>query len=217
MSRERVAELRALCDAATPGPWLQSAEASDIVAAEDSIYGLGVADCNCKHLNGEYTPDEGIANAALISAVRTALPEALDAIESGWAHVAFRLEQLDLAHQLQGELETKLAATQAALDGALGQLASMRAALGKVKRFVELTYPEAECDDEGGVLWNMANNAIAQPPSAQERLIAAELALAQAYVKDWLSIDGGDVPHVAVRAETAALIQLRAELAVEGK
>ncbi len=114
--------------------------------------------------------------------VGTPLPEALNAIECSWANVAFRLEQLDLAHRLQGELETKLAATQAALDDALGQLAGMRAALEEIAEG-RGSFSRDQYEFACNVIAQskaIATGAIAQPPSAQERLIAAERALAQA-------------------------------------
>jgi hypothetical protein len=74
LTAERVAELRALCEAATPGPWRADPEPVDApgwVSAGDrhepvaEVYG-------------------GTHNAALIAAARNALPDLLDEVERLW-------------------------------------------------------------------------------------------------------------------------------------
>lgn len=70
---ERVAETKALCEAATPGPWLRSNEYRRLVFADT------------KDGSGWFTVAEipslkADANAAFIAAARTALPDALDEI-----------------------------------------------------------------------------------------------------------------------------------------
>jgi hypothetical protein len=68
MDASRIAELRALAEKATPGPW---------IVIDDAGLGHGPADAvNAFDWDAVDTPD-----AAFIAAARTALPEALDAIE----------------------------------------------------------------------------------------------------------------------------------------
>jgi hypothetical protein len=78
LTAERVAELRALCEAATPGPWRADPEPVDApgwVSAGDrhepvaEVYG-------------------GTHNAALIAAARNALPDLLDALAERDAEIA---------------------------------------------------------------------------------------------------------------------------------
>ena len=86
MTPERIAELRALCENATPGAWTSNINdygdlihAGNMLVAE--IRGWG-------HLTGKLglSEDEVTkiqdANCALIAAARTALPELLDALEA---------------------------------------------------------------------------------------------------------------------------------------
>ena len=87
MTDERINELRALCDAASPGPWRAYScddlprSACAIRSAEFDAQRDGdgdvVRDTNrdeCHHMMTR-------ADAELIAAARTALPEALDEIE----------------------------------------------------------------------------------------------------------------------------------------
>lgn len=62
----------------TPGPWKVYAECDQIVVAEDSVYGVQVADCG-KPNGDEYQPREGEAeaNARLIASA----PELLEALK----------------------------------------------------------------------------------------------------------------------------------------
>jgi hypothetical protein len=70
LTAERVAELRALCEAATPGPWEHDGSRCVYVPEEYSRRPLVVA---------EWKP-----NAALIAAARNALPDLLDEVERLW-------------------------------------------------------------------------------------------------------------------------------------
>jgi hypothetical protein len=86
MTPERIAELRELCEMATPGPW--SFECLDAGDDEDDASGgcwqvpepLVTPSSDGDYLNGR--------NAWFIAAARTALPEALDEIERLRAEVA---------------------------------------------------------------------------------------------------------------------------------
>ena len=71
MTPERIAELRALCDAATPGPWV----IEDCLGFTASIVrtGPGVAD---------FMQARTVEDNRFVAAARTALPEALDALEA---------------------------------------------------------------------------------------------------------------------------------------
>jgi len=69
MTDDRIKQLRALCEAATDGPW---------DSARDGVwrwYGDN-SECVAGHLTNPMAPD-----AAFIAAARTALPEALDDVE----------------------------------------------------------------------------------------------------------------------------------------
>jgi hypothetical protein len=74
LSVQRLAELRALCEAATPGPW----ERLDLDGAPTPRVGYRIVSGGIErsHIAAEYRND-----AALIVAARTALPEALAEIE----------------------------------------------------------------------------------------------------------------------------------------
>lgn len=75
MTPDRIAELRALTEAATPGPWFARSlipeDCANVAVDENPI-------------NPEYLVEDGTLrprDAAFIAAARTALPEALDALE----------------------------------------------------------------------------------------------------------------------------------------
>ena len=71
LSAERIAELLALCEKATPGPWTRAhAQVEEPRGAVASMeWGDGLME------------KEAVSNAALIAAARTALPAALNEIE----------------------------------------------------------------------------------------------------------------------------------------
>lgn len=71
MTPDRIAELRALCDAATKGPWRHSSEGA----------GWAVLGPEWEHLVQLGELDTDLDLAVFIAAARTALPEALDEIE----------------------------------------------------------------------------------------------------------------------------------------
>lgn len=79
LSPARIAELRGLCEAATPGPWSHMYDANEVVRWWDDYGNTPVADVEFERAR---TEAEGVANAAFIAAARTALPEALDALEA---------------------------------------------------------------------------------------------------------------------------------------
>jgi len=71
-------EVRQATSKHTPGPWHRGSECSDIIVAEDSVYGFPVADLlspRCADSNRCITQAERKANADLISAT----PELLEA------------------------------------------------------------------------------------------------------------------------------------------
>lgn len=74
---ERIAELRALAEDATPGPWESAKDHASIYAANthdpSDPYFIGRASSNDTH--------KFMENARFIAAACTALPEALDEIE----------------------------------------------------------------------------------------------------------------------------------------
>jgi hypothetical protein len=80
MTPERIAELRALAAAATPGPWTYQERESNGLRTTRWVRGNNsewVADLpGAIHLQRDKEQD-----AAFIAAARTALPEALDEIE----------------------------------------------------------------------------------------------------------------------------------------
>ncbi len=97
-TKDQIAEWRALCEAATPGPWESSEPYSPMITAKDP-YGHGmmhVADIRgWGHLTGKGSCDlpEGQAcaiqeaNSFFIAAARTGWPAALDALEAAYAEI----------------------------------------------------------------------------------------------------------------------------------
>jgi hypothetical protein len=98
ITKEWIDQQRAVCNAATPGPWESSEPYSPMVTAQDP-YGHGmmhIADIRgWGHLTGKGSCalSEGQAcaiqeaNSFLIAAARTALPAALDALEAAYAEI----------------------------------------------------------------------------------------------------------------------------------
>lgn len=81
MTPARIAELRALCAAATPGPWEVDGDGRDICGFTDR---LGAANGQSPYEiteNNGFMRNDMAADAAFIAAARTALPEAIDEIE----------------------------------------------------------------------------------------------------------------------------------------
>ena len=68
MTPDRIKELRALCDAATPGPWMKE-RPNGVGSADDMICFIDISSFNRDQ------------DAAFIAAARPALPEALAEIE----------------------------------------------------------------------------------------------------------------------------------------
>ena len=112
MTPERIAELRALAAAATPGPWLDDSyrvHVGDPYAKDGPYYVIA----DLKHR--DEPSDDGFAgtvygNRAFIAAARTALPEALDAIER------VRKLAISIQDEYLGEWDAS-AAILAALEG----------------------------------------------------------------------------------------------------
>lgn len=77
LSPAGLAKLRALCEAATPGPWHLGGQWDGKTHAVNDGYDLGVADAYPSRVGNEPL----VANARLIAAARTALPALLDALE----------------------------------------------------------------------------------------------------------------------------------------
>ena len=77
MTPEKIAEWRALCDAATPGPWFRDecgSEVTRLLCADDPSRAYGrVSETVADYLY--------FCDADFIAAARTALPDALDEIE----------------------------------------------------------------------------------------------------------------------------------------
>jgi hypothetical protein len=86
MTPARIAELRALCEAATAGPWRVSMTGYSVKSNDDDAPTIaiphGVSVLTSKQI------DRWLANAEFIAAARTALPDALDEIERLRATVA---------------------------------------------------------------------------------------------------------------------------------
>ena len=88
MTPERIAELRALCDAATPGPWYvnrirgypdNQIETTDSTYVARKPWGHVVATTGLGA--GDVSQQKFERDSDFIATVRTALPEALDEIE----------------------------------------------------------------------------------------------------------------------------------------
>ena len=76
MTDEHLAELRALADAATSGPW----KVSDTPLAPDFENAWVVLEDGRDGLHAGYDGQFSVADAAFIAASRTAIPELLDVI-----------------------------------------------------------------------------------------------------------------------------------------
>jgi hypothetical protein len=122
---ERIAELWALCDAATPGPW--TFECLDAGSDEDDASGgcwqvpepLVTASSEGDYLNGR--------NAWFIAAARTALPEALDEIERLRADLRDAVSAREVEHEVMLVQAGRLQNLRADLD-------AMRTELIEAKR-----------------------------------------------------------------------------------
>lgn len=80
ITTEQIAELRRLCEAATPGPWVRSKYGFNILTHDSEL-----STCTQRY-TGDKKPTEEemavmVANAAFIAAARTALPALLDEVE----------------------------------------------------------------------------------------------------------------------------------------
>jgi len=112
MTPDRIAELRALAEAATPGPWMARSMMNVVtVDPVDGISHYDIAEC-------EWGPNmQKQANAGYIAAARTALPEALDAIERVRDFCAAHGDGSDLPYPESEVWENAIAHVLAALDG----------------------------------------------------------------------------------------------------
>ena len=85
MTEERIAELRNLCEAATPGEWRWHQTDGSLLCLsgpdEEQNAVLGIAICKaCRERGAPCLGPDG-TDAAFIAAARTALPELLDALD----------------------------------------------------------------------------------------------------------------------------------------
>lgn len=88
--------LRALCEAATPGPW--HTEAGGVVVRADGRQVAAVTPCG-----GSESLTERDARAELFAAARTALPAALDALDAVERELAADEAALTAAQQEHAE------------------------------------------------------------------------------------------------------------------
>ena len=94
MSPARIAELRALCDAATPGPWPLSSWDCRPYPRDGHpfcTFAIGPQHGHPKDPGPEHAAAHlaAVADSVFIAAARTALPELLDEVESDAAAQAF--------------------------------------------------------------------------------------------------------------------------------
>jgi hypothetical protein len=136
MTPERIAELRALAEAATPGPWayfdtgdkggpgwvlgtIYDTREKDMVwhtgRVEPDIYNeettefVQVADIMDRIAHDSDDGHARIQDAAFIAAARTALPEALDSIEALW-------EMVERAEDVTVRIDAKLSEANRAIE-----------------------------------------------------------------------------------------------------
>ena len=101
LTEEKIAELRALCEKATPGPWVAGRpDMATIVDGIDSKWIYAPNDQYCAvasgRIDGEW--DEVMANAQLIAAARTALPDLLSDLEEARRERDALQKQLEAAY-----------------------------------------------------------------------------------------------------------------------
>lgn len=75
-SRKRIAEMRELCDAATPGPWVADFPVGTVYEGEV----VAPTDTGIHHICRDAEMDERPADLRFIATARTAFPDALDEI-----------------------------------------------------------------------------------------------------------------------------------------
>lgn len=156
MTPERIAELKALCAAATPGPWLQ--EIRDELWHNKAFPVARVLGANLSMVANTQQlatgPNLSLTNAALIAASRTALPEALAEIEQLHADLAQYEKHLRVCgHALRDQM-TRAQAAEAEverLNHVTGDLISeklftkrAKAAEAEVERLREALKPFAD-------------------------------------------------------------------------
>lgn len=126
LTPERIAELKALCAAATPGPWHlrvhpEYAEEFHVSATATEDHPYHPSRCNRASDQIEILSDESyprkLADSAFIAAARAALPEALAALEQ-------RDKRID-------DLEATLSTSQVLHDALRAELAALREQLAK--------------------------------------------------------------------------------------
>lgn len=109
---ERIEELRRLCDAATPGPWI----------VQESAFNRGTMEIRCTspdvrggtlYVAQTRWMDTNSKDAPFIAAARTALPEALDTIEALRADLAAAHAAIE---NLQREVHSTLAENAVYVD-----------------------------------------------------------------------------------------------------
>jgi hypothetical protein len=116
---ERIAELRRLCAAATPGPWeVWEGKYAVCVFRGSASPGIGLS-----------VAPENRADAALIAAVRMALPELLDEVDT----LNTALDEATRPHPVLEQLAHKVAGLGAHYEGSLrAERDELRAALAEL-------------------------------------------------------------------------------------
>jgi len=106
------AAIRALCDAATPGPWYAELGGYVYRDSEDD-----------RDDDEEALVDAGtMADAAFIAAAREALPALLDRVAAAERHAADATAAAQAANNMAADAEAKLAVAVAALEAAATEL-----------------------------------------------------------------------------------------------
>ena len=106
MTEERIAELRNLCEAATPGEWRWHQTDGSLLCLsgpdEEQNAVLGIAICKaCRERGAPCLGPDG-TDAAFIAAARTALPELLDALDKAERDLR-QLAELQAEHRREIE------------------------------------------------------------------------------------------------------------------
>jgi hypothetical protein len=186
-TKERLAEAKARCDAATPGPWGWTPGSGDAEDADECAC-VQSTDGSMEIEAGDKEPSfSGDADAAFIAYARTDLPDALAEIERGWAEI----------ERLRAELAARPApAAEASLEA--------RAEDARDAYFADLNEHQSR-EEQPRSAWLAVVRAVdaSRPSPTREQVADALDALAEAPEIEWR--DPSILRHAAAIARGVAI------------